>query len=132
MYAPEALFEPTRVPWQVVVHHQMGALKIDTFLQPHPLQPESLPRDLACETFLGFASFLAPHPAVNLNDSPHGGPSSEPILSDQIVKRVAVLCKNDELYGDGLPRRRRSDSRAGEASQFLPFLIGFRAPHFER
>ena len=29
--AAEALFEPIRIPWQVVVHHQIRILKIDTF-----------------------------------------------------------------------------------------------------
>ncbi len=68
MYAPEALFEPTRVPWQVVAHHQMGALKIDTFSSRIRCN-QNLYLAILREPFLGFAAFLAPHSAVNLNDS---------------------------------------------------------------
>src|SRR5260370_37632930 len=120
MYAPEALFEPTRVPRQVVVHHQMCALEIDTFSSRVRCN-QNLYLAILRETFLGFATFLTPHPAMNLDDS-LGAAQQVTNLVDQIFERVAMLRENDEFT---VMAFRGADVRMfeQEASLFHPFLI---------
>ncbi len=60
----EALFQPVRVPGQVVVHHQMGALQVDA-LAGGVRGEQHLNLRVAEEALLRLASLLAAHGAVN-------------------------------------------------------------------
>ena len=65
--ASEPLFEPVRVPRQVVVHHQMGALEIDAFAGGVGRQ-QDLHFGIVPEGFLRLHALLAAHAAVDDDD----------------------------------------------------------------
>jgi hypothetical protein len=107
---PETLLEPIRVPGQIVVDHQVGALKVDALAsrvgrQQHPHL------GIVPEGFLRFHALLAAQTAMDDDD---GGIAAEQRAYTrlQIVERVAVLGKHDEL----LARRRRRLGGQGDAS----------------
>ena len=65
--APEALLQAVRVPGQVVVHHQVGALQIDAFAGRVGGE-QHLDLRVVAEGFLGLEPLLAAHAAVNRHD----------------------------------------------------------------
>ena len=76
--ASEALLEPVRVPGQVVIHHQVGALEIDAFAGGVGRQ-QDLHFGIVPEGFLRLHALLAAHAAVDDDDRPARRPSSVPI-----------------------------------------------------
>jgi hypothetical protein len=110
MDAAETLLEPIRIPGQIVIDHQVGALKVDALAgrigrQQHPhfgIVPEG---------FLRLHALLAAQAAVDDDD---GGIAAEQRADTrlQVVERVAVLGKHHEL----LAGRGRRLGRRGDAS----------------
>ena len=112
--AAEPLLEAVRVPRQVVVDHQVSALKIDALARGVGGQ-QHLHLGVVPERLLRLQAILAAHAAV---DDDHGLLAAEqrrdPLL--QIVQRVAVLGEDDELLvrrrlGWGILRVARRRSR---------------------
>ena len=93
--ATEALLQAVRIPGQVVVDHQVGALQVDS-LAGGVGGEEDFDFLVMRECLLGLAPFLAADAAVN--DDDRLGPSEEcPDALGQIVQRVAMLGEDDEL-----------------------------------
>src|SRR6056297_1391425 len=62
--ASKALFNLVRVPWQIIVHHQMSALKVNAFAGGIVgNQDKQVP--VLHEPFDDLAPFLSGHPTVN-------------------------------------------------------------------
>ena len=93
--APEALLDAVRVPGQVVVHHQVGALQVDALARGVGGHQHEGVLVLG-EVLLRLAALLAADAAV---DGDHGLRPAEhdADLLDQVVERVAVLGEDDEL-----------------------------------
>ena len=91
----KALFDPVRIPRQVVVDHQMGTLEVDT-LTGRVRRQKHLNLGVVPKGFLYLQALLAANTAV---DDDHGLFPSEQRRHAllQIVQRVAVLGKDDEL-----------------------------------
>ena len=93
--AAEALFQAVRVPGQVVVDHQVGALQVDAFAGGVG-GDEDFDFLVVLEGFLGLAPFFAADAAVNDDDGLR--PAEQcPNLLGEIVQRVAVLGEDDEF-----------------------------------
>ena len=107
--APEALLDPVGVPGQVVVHHQVRALKVD----PFPCRvggQENLRLGVVAERLLGLQPLLAPH--APMDDDQAAGPSQQrPDARLQVVQRVPVLREDHQLLR-GRRRVRRDFARA--------------------
>ena len=95
MDAAEALLQAVRIPGQVVVDHQVGVLQVHAFAggvggDQHPCGR------VVAEQLLHLAPLFALHPAV---DHDHGFLAADqaPDLVGQVVQRVAVLGKDDQL-----------------------------------
>ena len=73
--AAESLFQPVGVPRQVIVDHQVGALKVDALPGRIGCQ-QHLNLGIVPEGFLRLHAFLATHAAVD-DDDRSGRPSSE-------------------------------------------------------
>ena len=95
MHAAEALLDPVGVPRQVVVHHQVGDLKIHAFTRCIGRHQNGHVRVLA-ELFLCRDAVLSARSTVNLDDG--GWFADDPgDLLPQVVERVLVLRKDDQL-----------------------------------
>ena len=93
--ASEALFDAVGVPGQVVVHHEMGALQVET-LAGRVRRDQDSGLLVLREDRLDLAAILSPDAAVNGDDrfvpaDHHAG------LVDQVVQGVAVLSEDDDL-----------------------------------
>ena len=64
MDAPEPLLDTVRVPWQIVVHHQVGALQVDTFASCIGRQQDFYIR-IVPEGFLRIHPLFSAHAAMN-------------------------------------------------------------------
>src|SRR5262245_9050802 len=62
--ATEPLLQPVWVPWQVVVDHEVGALKVDT-LASGVCRKQDLHLRVVSERLLDIHALFAPHAAVN-------------------------------------------------------------------
>src|SRR5216683_6310293 len=85
----EALLDPIGVPWQVVVHHQVSSLQIDTFTRSVSGHQD---RDVLVlgERFLDLATLLTPKTAMDRNHSVRlAGQAPQP--TDKVVQRVTVF-----------------------------------------
>jgi len=93
--ASEPLLQSVRVPRQVVIHHQVGALQIDAFARRGGGE-QHLDFGIVQESFLGLATFLAAHAAVDHN---HGfWPAEQRAdLPFEIIERVAMLGEKDQF-----------------------------------
>ena len=118
--APEPLFQTVWIPGQVVVDHQMRALKVDALAGGVGGQQDENVLVLF-ERLLGFGSLLAAHPAVN-GDERLGSAkeSAEPL--GQIVQRIAVLGEDDHLAAMAL-RIEHLGVVLQERRKLLPFLV---------
>ena len=65
--AAEALLDPVRVPRQVVVHHQMGALKVNAFARGVGGE-QDLHLGIVPEGLLRLQALLAAHAAMDDDD----------------------------------------------------------------
>jgi hypothetical protein len=100
--APEALFQPVRVPGQVVVDHQVGALEVDAFAGGIGGEQHQHLR-VVPEGLLGLEPVLAVDAAV---DDDHGspGPAGRDALHE-VAQGVACsvkmtsFCCGDDLGG---------------------------------
>ena len=93
--APEALLDAVRVPGQVVVHHEVGALQVDAL--PRRVGGDQHEGVLVLrEVLLRLAALLTADAAV---DGDHGLRPAEhdADLLDQVVERVPVLGEDDQL-----------------------------------
>ena len=93
--AAEALFDSVRIPGQVVVDHQVGALQVHAFAGGVGGDQDAHVR-VGPEQGLGFAALVAVGAAVDGDDgvgrAEHAGD-----FRVQVVERVAVLGKQDDL-----------------------------------
>ena len=91
----EALLQAVRVPGQVVVHHQVRALQIDTFAGRVGGE-QHLDLRVVAEGFLSLEPILAAHAAVNRHDGSLASQQRrDPVV--QIAQRIAVLGEDDQL-----------------------------------
>ena len=90
--ATEALLESVGIPRQVVIDHQVRALKIDAFARGIS-GDEHRHILLVSEEFLRLASILALHVARDRDDRILAADEPTDLL-DQIVKSVAMLGEN--------------------------------------
>ena len=102
--AAEALLQPVRVPGQVVVDHQVGALQVDAFARGVGCQ-EHLHLRVVPERFLHRQPFLAAHAAMNDDDRLLTAEQSRDALP-QVPQRVPVLGEEHEVLPRGGPRTR--------------------------
>ena len=95
MDAPEALLQAVRVPGQVVVDHQMGALQVNT-LTGGIGGDQYLDLRVVAEELLHLEPLFATHPAMDGN---HGLNPTEQRTDalHQVVQRVAMLREEHQL-----------------------------------
>ena len=93
--APEALLQSVRVPGQVVIDHQVGALEIDALARGVGRQ-QDLDFGIVPEGFLGPHAILPTHTAMDDDDGLRP-PEQRPNPALEVVQRVAVLSEDDEL-----------------------------------
>ena len=147
--AAEALLQPVRVPGQVVVDHQVGALQVDALARRVGRQQHLRPR-VVPEGFLRGQALLAAHAAVDDDDRILPAEQRRHPLP-QVAQRVAVLGEDHELLPRrgavarnraGAVRRRRLADPAREARrredvpeqtrQLAPLRVPAPAPHLRR
>ena len=122
----EALLQAVRIPGQVVVDHQVGALQVDAFAGGVG-GDEDFDFLVVRECLLGLAPFLAADAAVNDDDGL--GPSDEcPDPLGEIIQRVAMLGEDDELAAMpvGVEHLRVVLQEPG---QLIPLAIGSGLPY---
>lgn len=93
--AAKALLDPVRVPGEVIVDHQMGALQVD----PLPCRVrgnENLHFRVMFEGLLGFHAILAAHTAMDDN---HGllAPEQRRDAGFEVTQRIAMLREDNKL-----------------------------------
>src|SRR2546422_470631 len=93
--AAEALFDPVGIPRQIVIHHQMGALKIDTFACGIGGYHD---RDIFVlrEKVLRTLAFVTMQAAMQCNDCFDTTKKATDTLRE-ISKGIAVLGKDDQF-----------------------------------
>ena len=95
--AAETLFQTIRIPWQVVVHHEVGALEIDTFAGCVGGK-QNLDFRIVPERLLRLHPLLAPHPAMDedhaLLAAQKGGEATF-----QVVQGIAVFGEQNQFLG---------------------------------
>ena len=91
MYAPHALFKAVRIPWNVIIYHQMAELQVNTFTGSfgsyHNL-------GFILEYTLGLNSFLQPHTTMNRIDSI----TPYPDFFLKILKCISGFSENENLF----------------------------------
>ena len=119
--AAEPLFEPVRVPGQIVVDHQVGALKVDA-LAGRVGRQQHLHFGIVPERFLRLHALLAAHAAVDHDN--RVWPPEQRRDALEVVQRVAVLGEDDELLvretasASGRPVRPRHTARGLRRSRW--------------
>ena len=93
--AAEALLQAVRVPGQVVVHHQVGALQVDAFAGGVGGE-QYLDLGVVQEALLRLAPLLAAHAAVD-QDQRLRAAEQRADLALEVGERVAVLGEEHEL-----------------------------------
>ena len=116
----EALFQAVRVPGQVVVDHQVGALQVDAFAGGVGGQ-QHLHLRVVPERFLRRQAFLAAHAAVDDDQRRLAAEQGRDALL-QVAQRVPVLGEDHQL----LMRRghRPRDRAVAGANRRLPGPAG--------
>src|SRR5207245_7557428 len=87
--AAEALLDPIGIPWQVVVHHQVGSLQVDTFTRSIACYQD---RDVFVlgERLLDLAKLFTPKAAMVRNyDVRLAGQAAK--SSNEAIERVALV-----------------------------------------
>ena len=101
--AAKALLQAIGIPRQVVVHHQVGALKVDAL--PRSVRGEQhLDIGVVKERLLSLPPLLSAHSALN-GDKGAGLSQQGANAPLQIGERVAVFREDHELLVGGRPRR---------------------------
>ena len=119
--AAEALLQAVRIPGQVVVDHQVGALQVDAFASGVG-RDQDLHFLVVRECFLRLAPLLAAHAAVD-DDDRLGPPEQGADPLGQVVQGVAVLGEDDELAA--VPVGVEHLGVVLEQSrEFVPFAVG--------
>ncbi|HUY33425.1 MAG TPA: hypothetical protein VMV69_11810 [Pirellulales bacterium] len=95
MNAAEALFEAVRVPRQVVIDHQVGALKVDA-LTGRVGRDQHPDIRFRAEDDLHPPAFVAVRAAVNGDDGVVIAKDAGDLVA-QVVQRVAMFGKNDQF-----------------------------------
>ena len=95
MNAPEPLLDAVRIPRQVVVDHQVGALEVDA-LSRRVRRQQHLHIGVALERLLRLQPVLATHPAVD-HDHGVGAAEQRGDATLQIVQRVPMFGKENQL-----------------------------------
>ena len=81
--SPEALFKPVGVPWQIVIYHEIGILKVHAFASGVGGEQDA-DFGIIAEGFLALPAFVAMDAAMNGGDG-FGIPDDSGNLSFQIV-----------------------------------------------
>ncbi len=92
---PEALFEAVGVPRQIVVHHQVGILKVDAFTGGIGGNQHT-DFGVRAKERLGLAAVIAVDATVNHDDGVMAAKYTGDFLV-QVVQGVAVLAEDDDL-----------------------------------
>ena len=140
MDAAEALLNPVGVPWQVVIDHQVSALKVDP-LAGGIRGNKHLHFRVVSERLLRLHAFLATHATVN-DDHRRRAPKQGDDVLFEISQGVAMLGENNQLLTwrrlgprnvvraggrifvrGALGNQRGSEDLSKQASQFAPFTI---------
>ena len=135
MDAAEALLQPVRVPRQVVVHHQVGALQVDP-LACRVGGQEDLHAGIVTERLLRLAALLAAQAAVDHHDRLLA-PEHRADAPAQIRQRVAMLGEDDQLLRMSRLRGRGRRAIGGQdlpeqPGELPPLGVRAAAPHSER
>jgi len=117
----ETLLQAIRVPGQVVVDHQVGALEVNPFTGG-VRGDEDLHVLVMSERLLGLPALFAADPAVN-GDEGLGPADESPDSIGEIIQGVAVLGEDDELpaMAVGVEHLRVVLEQPGE---FIPLPVG--------
>ena len=120
----ESLFQPIRIPGQIVVHHQVRALEIDAFAGGVGGE-QDLNVLVLLERFLRLAS--APRGPCRRGSvtSASARPSSERNRSLEVVQRVAMLGEDDQLAAVAVGIEHLGVVLQA-ARELLPLLVGAR------
>src|SRR5277367_6319366 len=92
--ASKSLFEPIWIPRQVIIHHQVRSLEINTFAR-RVRGNQYLSVYVLFEPLLSFPPLLTPHRTVNLDNRFVSAKLLQSV--SQVIQSVAMLCKNDQL-----------------------------------
>ena len=124
--APKALLDAVRVPGQVVVHHQVGHLKVHAFACGIRRDEDHDVRVLA-KLLLCSEPVLAPRPAVDL-DHRHTAEQVAHLLHE-VVERVAMLGEDEHLpTSTVLPKHDRVVALQ-DGGELIPLGIDLRGEH---
>ena len=128
MDAPEPLFQPVRIPRQIVVDHQMGALEVDAFAGRVVRHHRHNAR-IMHERFDGLAPVLPSDPAVD-HDHRLGPAEASPDLPGKVLQRVAGFGEDDELapIAAGIGHQGMIE----DARELEPFCVRAIAPQLPR
>src|ERR1039458_2585088 len=97
MDSPKPLLDTIWIPRQIVVHHQVGTLKIDS-LTGSICREKHLNFGIVPEPFLRAHPVFTAHPTMNHYDSPR--PTEEGRdLAFEVIQSVTVLRENDQFLG---------------------------------
>ena len=126
MDASEALFEAVRVPRQVIVDHEMGALQVDA-LACRVGGDQDADALVLFEQLLDLASIVAEHAAMDGDDGLLAAEQGADFIR-QIAQCVSVLREDDEFLTRAIPLE-HGGVVLQELRQFVPFSIGTALPH---
>lgn len=93
--SPKALLQAVGVPRQVVVHHQVGPLKVDPFSRSIGSN-EYLNGGILFKGFLGFFALFSTHAAVN-GDHRFRLAQQVPHSVSQIVEGISMFGEDNQL-----------------------------------
>src|ERR1019366_10004435 len=109
--AAEALLNPVGIPWQVIIHHQVRALKVNA-LARSIRGNEHLYLRVMLEGFLRLHAFLATHAAVDDNHRVLA-PEQRSDTGFEVAQRVAMLGEDNQLLLRRRVRRRNCAGASG-------------------
>ncbi len=104
MDSPKPLLDTIWIPRQIVVHHQVSTLEVDSFAGSIRRE-KNLNLGVVPERFLRIHPVFTAHPTMNHNDAPCP-PQNSGNLPFKIVQRIAVFREDNQLLG-----RRRDNKR---------------------
>src|SRR5260370_24020190 len=105
MDSPKPLLDTIWIPRQIVIHHQVSTLKVDSFTGSISRE-KHLNFGIVPEPFLRAHPVFTAHPTMNHNDSPR--PTEEGRdLAFEVIQSVTVLREDNQLLG----RRRYNGCR---------------------